>query len=58
MIIEQPPEKITKDVVMKARGMQIVGTLAEAGFEDIHPAYADLKRGWTAAVRGLKPLSA
>ena len=54
VIIEQPPEKIQSDVVMKARGMQIVGTLAEAGFKDLEPSYARLKRGWTAAVRGIK----
>ncbi len=57
VIIEQPPEKIQSDVVMKARGMQIVGRLAEAGFKDLEPNYARLKRGWTAAVRGTKPAS-
>jgi ubiquinone/menaquinone biosynthesis C-methylase UbiE len=58
VIIEQPPEKITAEVVMKARGMAIAGTLAEADFKDLHPTYTNLKRGWTAAVQGFKAPSA
>ena len=49
-IIEQPPERVTEDSVIRQRGEAIGQALIEAGFEQTEPIYAELKRGWTVCV--------
>jgi ubiquinone/menaquinone biosynthesis C-methylase UbiE len=45
-IIEQPPQRITEEAVMRKRGAEIIQALEEAGFSAINPIYKELQRGW------------
>jgi ubiquinone/menaquinone biosynthesis C-methylase UbiE len=53
-IVEQPPSKITAESEMRQRGDELQSILAQAGFTDLEPIYASLKRGMSVFLRGRK----
>lgn len=53
-IVEQPPSKITVESEMKQRGSELHEILSQAGFTDLEPIYASLKRGMSVFLLGRK----
>jgi len=53
-IVEQPPSKVTVEAEMKQRGSELQAILSRAGFTDLEPIYASLKRGMCVFFRGRK----
>jgi ubiquinone/menaquinone biosynthesis C-methylase UbiE len=53
-IVEQPPSKVTVESEMIQRGDELQTILSQAGFTDLEPIYASLKRGMCVLLRGRK----
>jgi ubiquinone/menaquinone biosynthesis C-methylase UbiE len=51
-IIEQPPSKITEEVLIRERGEVILEAMSQVGFHEVRPVYASLKRGMVVCALG------